>query len=1011
LIHIFDIKKEYSLLQTIDDHSSSITAVRFNYDLEMLQLLSCGADKVVMFHTAQVQDSGEVTFIRNTIVPGKATLYDMGIEPTRKYAATVGQDRNLRIYDIQGAKQLQCYKGSVSEEGNLIKFQLDDAGVYAAISCSDKTIGIFDFDTGECEAAIYGHSELVTGLKFTADGRRLISVSGDGCIFVWSLPMSFTETIRNRMHELNLPMPFNVQRVVNGLNDSEDLRRKTFVVPSVSSPAQEFDETYTFDNKILDKSAVVKSPVGYRFSVGQLPTWAQKQIGSGDPSSSSKVTSQPLGRWGERNEGGTLRTVEESPDSTPLRRPDSQDSLGSLSSDRSNYEQNSIEGDVIYPESNDDISSNEKTFQVTETKSHRLSRDSLDKVLDDGHHIQDMDWNEQEIESELEDDVINDNESDGDEAFSPLVEHFEKLATPAGKVFTRSRSGSRSGSSTEGDSTSAGQQNSTFFRKHRASISAKFLSRSQRATRSSSSSNNSTINTDDQRKRLEALKAKFMSSSSSSITASTNKSKSCTRRSSTTYAPHTPQTHRRSIDVGNLSPQLQARETISSSLKKNNLMSRSCQNLSMTSSFQSTNQIPTSPSKAPDLSYDPRRSSTPMHQNLNAKDDRKNKRRTINNVWANGPLSPVQSPGKNRDPFQLNKTYSAENVVRRSGGNRKARPKSLAVDTVSQSELRKQIKSVTMHSYHSDNEEADEQMISYVTNDMLHNTTPVKQHYNQLNTSTPSKQSVANHYTVASPSIKQTAEYYTVPKPSTPIVIRDIPVDVDVSVTTPSYENSPLNMDRVRQAAEEINANVRSITKQANNESTAVQSNNNNRPETLIVTYDVPNATKLTQGTPPERDVPVFDSNVQHEKSVELNELESNDSLNINTGASMDECQSTMRSLVQSYSDAQKLLTRVVNERPSENQTKLLNVISKTYTAIEENMSEQKKKLDKTLSMSEKHSPIQNSDLFKELEKSLDLISDGPRTSTEMLSLLDKYSNVLVDMITVKIKKRETLID
>jgi len=579
-------------------------------------------------------------------------------------------------------------------------------------------------------------------------------------------------------------------------------------------------------------------------------------------------------------------------------------------------------------------------------------------VLDDGHHIQDMDWNEQEIESELEDDVINDNESDGDEAFSPLVEHFEKLATPAGKVFTRSRSGSRSGSSTEGDSTSAGQQNSTFFRKHRASISAKFLSRSQRATRSSSSSNNSTINTDDQRKRLEA-----------------------------------------------------ARETISSSLKKNNLMSRSCQNLSMTSSFQSTNQIPSSPSKAPDLSYDPRRSSTPMHQNLNAKDDRKNKRRTINNVWANGPLSPVQSPGKNRDPFQLNKTYSAENVVRRSGGNRKARPKSLAVDTVSQSELRKQIKSVTMHSYHSDNEEADEQMISYVTNDMLHNTTPVKQHYNQLNTSTPSKQSVANHYTVASPSIKQTAEYYTVPKPSTPIVIRDIPVDVDVSVTTPSYENSPLNMDRVRQAAEEINANVRSLTKQANNESTPVQSNNNSRPETLIVTYDVPNATKLTQGTPPERDVPVFDSNVQHEKSVALNELESNDSLNINTGASMDECQSTMRSLVQSYSDAQKLLTRVVNERPSENQTKLLNVISKTYTAIEENMSEQKKKLDKTLSMSEKHSPIQNSDLFKELEKSLDLISDGPRTSTEMLSLLDKYSNVLVDMITVKIKKRETLID
>lgn len=27
----------------------------------------------------------------------------------------------FRIYDIQGAKQLHCYKGSISEEGNLIK--------------------------------------------------------------------------------------------------------------------------------------------------------------------------------------------------------------------------------------------------------------------------------------------------------------------------------------------------------------------------------------------------------------------------------------------------------------------------------------------------------------------------------------------------------------------------------------------------------------------------------------------------------------------------------------------------------------------------------------------------------------------------------------------------------------------------------------------------------------------------------------------------------------------------
>ena len=30
--------------------------------------------------------------------------------------------------------------------------------MYAAISCSDKTIGVFDFESGECEAFMQGHS-------------------------------------------------------------------------------------------------------------------------------------------------------------------------------------------------------------------------------------------------------------------------------------------------------------------------------------------------------------------------------------------------------------------------------------------------------------------------------------------------------------------------------------------------------------------------------------------------------------------------------------------------------------------------------------------------------------------------------------------------------------------------------------------------------------------------------------------------------------------------------------
>lgn len=65
---------------------------------------------------------------------------------------------------------------------------LDRSGSFVATSCTDKTLCVYDYIAGECLATMYGHSELVTGLRFTNDSKHLISASGDGCIFVWRMP-------------------------------------------------------------------------------------------------------------------------------------------------------------------------------------------------------------------------------------------------------------------------------------------------------------------------------------------------------------------------------------------------------------------------------------------------------------------------------------------------------------------------------------------------------------------------------------------------------------------------------------------------------------------------------------------------------------------------------------------------------------------------------------------------------------------------------------------------------
>ena len=52
---------------------------------------------------------------------------------------------------------------------------------------SDKTLKVWDLDTGHCRATLRGHTESVFGLAITPDGKVMISSSGDKTLKVWDL--------------------------------------------------------------------------------------------------------------------------------------------------------------------------------------------------------------------------------------------------------------------------------------------------------------------------------------------------------------------------------------------------------------------------------------------------------------------------------------------------------------------------------------------------------------------------------------------------------------------------------------------------------------------------------------------------------------------------------------------------------------------------------------------------------------------------------------------------------
>uniref|UniRef100_A0A8D0JXL8 Mitogen-activated protein kinase binding protein 1 n=2 Tax=Sus scrofa TaxID=9823 RepID=A0A8D0JXL8_PIG len=235
LIHVLDAGREYSLQQTLDEHSSSITAVKFAASDGQVRMISCGADKSIYFRTAQKSGDG-VQFTRTHHVVRKTTLYDMDVEPSWKYTAIGCQDRNIRIFNISSGKQKKLFKGSQGEDGTLIKVQTDPSGIYIATSCSDKNLSIFDFSSGECVATMFGHSEIVTGMKFSNDCKHLISVSGDSCIFVWRLSSEMTISMRQRLAELRQRQRGAKQQGPSSPQRAAGPHRPRHKAPSVLSP-------------------------------------------------------------------------------------------------------------------------------------------------------------------------------------------------------------------------------------------------------------------------------------------------------------------------------------------------------------------------------------------------------------------------------------------------------------------------------------------------------------------------------------------------------------------------------------------------------------------------------------------------------------------------------------------------------------------------------------------------------------------------------------------------------
>uniref|UniRef100_H9Z024 WD repeat-containing protein 62 isoform 1 n=1 Tax=Macaca mulatta TaxID=9544 RepID=H9Z024_MACMU len=317
LIHVLNVEKNYNLEQTLDDHSSSITAIKFAGNRD-IQMISCGADKSIYFRSAQ-QGSDGLHFVRTHHVAEKTTLYDMDIDITQKYVAVACQDRNVRVYNTVNGKQKKCYKGSQGDEGSLLKVHVDPSGTFLATSCSDKSISVIDFYSGECIAKMFGHSEIITSMKFTYDCHHLITVSGDSCVFIWHLGPEITNCMKQHLLEIDHQ---EQQQHTKDRKQNSHPRQDTYVsTPSEIRSLSPGEQTEDDLEEECEPEEMLKTPSKDSLDPdprclltnGKLPLWAKRLLGDDDVADGSafhaKRSYQPHGRWAERAGQEPLKTI------------------------------------------------------------------------------------------------------------------------------------------------------------------------------------------------------------------------------------------------------------------------------------------------------------------------------------------------------------------------------------------------------------------------------------------------------------------------------------------------------------------------------------------------------------------------------------------------------------------------------------------------------------------------------------------------------------------------------
>nr|XP_031864168.1 nuclear distribution protein PAC1 [Kwoniella shandongensis]KAA5531240.1 nuclear distribution protein PAC1 [Kwoniella shandongensis] len=200
-IKLWDTSNDYTNVKTLHGHDHSVSSVRFTPDGE--KLVSASRDKTIRVWEVSSgycvkTFTGHAEWVRE-VVPsddGRWLVSCSNDQTSRVWDFSTGETKmELRghehVIECAVFAPIAAY-GAIRELAGLGAATAGDAraktpGAFVATGSRDKTIKLWDAQSGQCLRTFVGHDNWIRALVFHPTGKYLLSASDDKTLRIWDL--------------------------------------------------------------------------------------------------------------------------------------------------------------------------------------------------------------------------------------------------------------------------------------------------------------------------------------------------------------------------------------------------------------------------------------------------------------------------------------------------------------------------------------------------------------------------------------------------------------------------------------------------------------------------------------------------------------------------------------------------------------------------------------------------------------------------------------------------------